>query len=85
MLRIVVALWFVDAPEEVLAFIRGADQEILCLFNFASEEQSVSLPEGKAVETLRGHGFAGSLDADGRSVRLPPGEIFYGLLKQAVG
>jgi len=71
---------FVEAPEDVLAFVRAREQQILCLFNFSAEEQTVAVPANQTVETLRGHGFAGSLDVDSRSIRLPPGEIFYGLL-----
>ena len=71
---------FVDAPEGVLAFVRARNQQILCLFNFSAEEQTVAVPANQTVETLRGHGFSGSLDVDARSIRLPPGEIFYGLL-----
>jgi alpha-glucosidase len=74
-------LAFVAAPDDVLAFVRSGEHQILCLFNFSSEEQSVAVPDGKSVETLRGHGFAASLDGDGRAVRLPPGDIFYGVLR----
>jgi alpha-glucosidase len=71
---------FFDAPEDVLAFVREGKRNILCLFNFGREERVVPIPEDKSLETLRGHGFGGSFHAEERSVRLPAGDIFFGLL-----
>ena len=73
------AIAFLDAPEEVLAFTRdGAGERLVCLFNFGGREARVAVPAGRAVKALDGHGFAGRLEADGRSVRLAAGDGFFG-------
>ena len=72
---------FLDAPEEVLAFTRAGGQErLLCLFNFGKEEERFVVPAGMAVQALQAHGFTGRIEADGRAVRLPPGNAFFGEL-----
>ena len=68
---------FLDAPEEVLAFVRaGAGEDIVCLFNLGKAAARVTAP---AVMTpLAGSGFATRVEADGRSVTLAAGEAFFG-------
>ncbi len=75
---------FVDAPEEVLAFVRaGGGEEIACLFNLSKRQARVRLPA--ALRPLAGSGFAARPEADGLSVTLAPGEAFFGLLDTATG
>ena len=70
---------FLDAPEDVLAFVRsGAGEAIVCLFNLGKRQARVSAPA--ALTPLDGSGFATRPDADGLSVTLGPGEAFFGLL-----
>jgi alpha-glucosidase len=72
---------FFDSAADVLAFARaGAGERLLCLFNFGSEEERFAVPPGLAVEALEGHGFAGRIEAGGRTVLLPPGDAFFGEL-----
>ena len=73
---------FLDAPEEVLAFVRsGGGEEIVCLFNLGKVDARVTAPA--ALTPLAGSGFAARPDADGRSVTLGPGEAFFGRLDAA--
>ncbi len=70
---------FVDAPEDVLAFVRaGSGETILCAFNLGREDARVTAPA--ALTPLAGTGFAATPEADGLSVMLKPGEAFFGLL-----
>ena len=70
---------FLDAPEDVLAFVRsGAGEAIVCLFNLGKRQARVSAPA--ALTPLDGSGFATRPDADGLSVTLGPGEAFFGLM-----
>ena len=69
----------VDAPEDVLAFVRTGDEEkVVCLFNLGAADARVPLSEGMRVLPLAGHGFSGTLDAGGTVVALAPGEAFFG-------
>ncbi len=69
---------FIDAPEDVLAFVRsGGGEAILCLFNLGKTDARVSAPA--ALTPLDGSGFATRPETDGLSVRLQPGEAFFGL------
>ena len=71
---------FVDAPEEVLAFVRShGSEEIACLFNLGKVDARVTAPA--LMTPLDGCGFATRPDADGRSVTLGPGEAFFGRLE----
>ena len=71
------AIALVDAPDDVLAFVReGGDEQIVCLFNFAAAEVAVDLPAGTAVTSL-GADAGSDLDPDGRTVRLAPGAAFW--------
>ena len=70
---------FLDAPEDVLAFVRsGGGEEIVCMFNLGKAKARVAAPG--VLTPLDGTGFAPSLDADGRAVTLQPGDAFFGLL-----
>ncbi len=70
---------FLDAPEDVLAFVRSSDgEDIACLFNLGETEARVSVPA--PVTALDGTGFTVRPEADGSSVRLQPGEAFFGLV-----
>ena len=73
---------FLDAPERVLAFVReNAHERLLCLFNLSADDAAFPLPAGSAVRALEGHGFAGAPDHHGGgTVRLPPGEAFFGAM-----
>jgi alpha-glucosidase len=73
------AIRFLDAPDDVLAFVRsGAGEAILCLFNLGKAEAEVAAPG--TLAPLAGSGSAARPDAGGRRVRLSPGEAFFGLL-----
>jgi alpha-glucosidase len=70
---------FLDAPENILAFIREGDGErIVCLFNLSSTASVFKVPDGLQVTPLSGHGFNSALDSGGRTVRLPAGDAFFG-------
>ena len=71
-----------DAPGEILAFEREHEGErILCVFNLAPEDARFPVPKGIRASWLPGHDFTGVLDSTGRSVHLPPGEAFFGLVR----
>jgi alpha-glucosidase len=68
---------FVDAPEDVLAFVRsGHGEKVLCLFNLGAGEAQVRVPAGMKVSALDGHGFGGTLA--GGTVTLAAGDAFFG-------
>jgi alpha-glucosidase len=68
---------FVDAPADVLAFVReGGGEKVLCAFNISGNAASFALPAGTKVAVLDGHGFGGRLK--GGTVRLAGGDVFYG-------
>ena len=68
---------FVDAPADVLAFVReGGGEKVLCVFNISGNAASFALPRGMKVAALDGHGFGGRLE--GGAVRLAGGDVFYG-------
>jgi alpha-glucosidase len=72
---------FLDADKDVLAFTRiGGGEKLICLFNLGRGPAHFVVPRELKVTALTGHGFAGSLDPGGRSVRLPSGEAFFGVL-----
>ena len=73
------AIDLLDAPGDVLAFIReGHGERLLCLFNLGSGEAVFSIPKGLTAAPLTGHDFAGALQDAGRAVRLAPGDAFFG-------
>jgi alpha-glucosidase len=73
------AIRFIDAPEDVLAFVRsGEGEEIACLFNLGHAAQRVEV--AATLTRLEGSGFTGRPDADQRSMTLAPGEAFFGRL-----
>ena len=64
-----------DAPQDVLAFVREiASERLMCVFNLGSSEQAFTAPF--PVSAVAGHGFAGTLA--GGTVRLAAGEAFFG-------
>ena len=70
---------FLDAPQEVLAFVReGGGETVVCLFNLGGTEARVALSPALPVAALSGHGFGGLLA--GGAVTLPPGDAFFGLV-----
>jgi len=72
------AIAFLDAPEDVLAFVReGGGETVVCLFNLGGAEARVGLPPARKVAPLPGHGYGGVL-ADG-IVTLAPGDAFFGI------
>jgi len=71
-----------DAPADVLAFIREADGErVLCVFNLGRGDAAFTIPAGGTVAALAGHGFTSTIANDGRSVRLPAAGAFFGRLE----
>lgn len=49
---------FIDAPEQVLAFVREYEGEtVLACFNFSEEEQQLHLSDSLSIEAMDGHGF----------------------------
>jgi len=70
---------FLEAPGDVLAFVREADGEtVACLFNFSDQAVSVALPPSMTINALSGHGFAGRMDD--RSLSLAGGDAFFGTI-----
>ncbi len=64
------SIGFLDAPDEVLLFVREhAGERLLCAFNLSGEAVAVPLPPGFAGTDLQGHGFGGRVD--GATLRLP--------------
>jgi alpha-glucosidase len=73
------AIELLDAPADLLAFIRGdGGDRVLALFNLGAREAVFALPAGLAATALSGHGFSGRLD--GRTVRLAAGDAFFGTI-----
>ena len=69
---------FIDAPEDVLAFIREHPHEqIVAAFNLAGDPASWS--HSMSVASLEGHGFSGTLVS--REIKLPPYAAFFGSVK----
>ena len=69
---------FVDASEDILAFIREhAKEHVLAVFNLAGKP--ASLAPSMDVTPLEGHGFSGTLSS--REIKLPPHSAFFGLVK----
>ncbi|MCX5579157.1 alpha-glucosidase family protein [Kaistia terrae] len=70
---------FVDAPGDVLAFVReDGGEKILCVFNLGSSGASFAVPAGMKLTALDGHGFKAGLDAAGRTVSLGGRDAFFG-------
>jgi alpha-glucosidase len=68
---------FLDAPADVLAFLReGEGERLLCVFNISGNAARFALAPGMKVAPLAGHGFSGRLDGD--SIGLAGGDVFYG-------
>jgi len=68
---------FIDAPADVLAFVReGEGEQVFCAFNISDAAASFAPPAGMKLTPLAGHGFAGRLDS-GR-IALSGGDVFYG-------
>jgi alpha-glucosidase len=73
------SIGFVDAPGDVLAFVReDGDEKILCVFNLGSSGASFVVPAGMKLTALDGHGFKAGLDAAGRTVSLGGRDAFFG-------
>ena len=69
---------FVDASEDILAFIREHPKEhVLAVFNLA--RKPASLAPSMDVTPLEGHGFSGTLSS--REIKLPPHSAFFGHVK----
>ncbi len=70
---------FIPTEGDVIAFVRSAGNEaVLCVFNLAQEPATFIIPDGHAVEALKGHGFAGTLN--GKTVTLGVEDAFFGRL-----
>jgi alpha-glucosidase len=70
---------FVDAPGDVLAFVReDGGEKILCVFNLGSSGASFAVPARMKLTALDGHGFKAGLDAAGRTVSLGGRDAFFG-------
>ena len=69
---------FVDAPQDVLAFVRDdANESVLAAFNLSGN--SASLSNSMATAPLDGHGFTATLSS--RGIMLPPYGAFFGRTK----
>ena len=68
---------FLDAPEPVLAFLRGdGDDALLVVFNLSAGAVAWTVPAGIEAQPVDGHGLvAGELD--GRVLRLPACGVVY--------
>jgi alpha-glucosidase len=72
------SIHFVDASQDVLAFIREHPKEnVLAAFNLAGN--LASLAPSMDVTPLEGHGFSGTLSS--REIKLPPHSAFFGHVK----
>jgi alpha-glucosidase len=72
------SIHFVDASQDVLAFIREHPKEnVLAAFNLAGN--LASLAPSMDVTPLEGHGFSGTLSS--RGIKLPPHSAFFGHVK----
>jgi len=70
---------FLDAPEPMLAFERGGNQDrMLVVFNLGAADAEMAVPAGLDVAPLDGHGFTGALE-DGR-LRVSGHDAFFGRL-----
>jgi alpha-glucosidase len=73
---------FLDAPDDVLAFVREGDGEaIVCLFNLGKAPARVTLPS--PVHPIGDLGFGARPEPGGRAVTLAPAEAFFGRFGQA--
>ncbi|MCB8837616.1 alpha-glucosidase family protein [Aurantimonas sp. VKM B-3413] len=73
------AMRFIEAPAEVLAFVRKAGNEALvCAFNLGATEAVLDLAGEGSPTALAGHGFAGR--AEGQRISIPPHDGFIGQL-----
>jgi alpha-glucosidase len=72
---------FLDAPEPVLAFVRGSDDaRVLVAFNLSNAEAAWEPPAlAGRIEVLDGHGLRGGL-SQGATVHLPGYGVFYARL-----
>ena len=69
----------IDAPANVLAFIReGEGERLVVAFNLSATDASFALPAGRSATAISGHGFFGVLE--GRTVRLAGGDGFFGAI-----
>lgn len=69
---------FVDAPPDVLEFVRKhPNEQVLAAFNLS--EAPASLTHSMDVAPLEGHGFSGAFSS--REIRLPPYGAFFGAVK----
>jgi alpha-glucosidase len=65
------AIRFVDAPDQVLAFVRThAQQSLFVAFNLSAEPVSFELPEGVSAQSQTGFGLVGG-HCQSRTVHLP--------------
>ena len=71
------AIRMLDAPEPVLAFVRGDD--LLVVFNLSAAPVDWPLPDGVRATPLEAPGVTPGGLAGG-SITLPPRAAFYGLL-----
>jgi alpha-glucosidase len=72
------SIHFVDASQDVLAFIREHPKEnVLAAFNLGGN--LASLAPSMDVTPLEGHGFSGTLSS--REIKLPPHSAFFGHVK----
>jgi alpha-glucosidase len=69
---------FVDAPDNILAFVRKHEKEsLLAAFNLSGDSASISIPSH--VTPLAVHGFTGVLSQ--REIQLPPYDAFFGKIE----
>jgi alpha-glucosidase len=75
------AIALVDAPPDMLAYIRTHEEErILCVFNLGALESRFPIPQPLVLSPLDGHGYLGHLDPEARAIDIPAGEAFFGLI-----
>ncbi|WDE00218.1 alpha-glucosidase [Thalassomonas actiniarum] len=71
---------FIDAPDDILAFIRrDQDRALLCCFNFADRTSLMPLMSGMNLSALEGHGFQ-SLSQDNETLVLAPHQAVFARL-----
>jgi alpha-glucosidase len=69
---------FVEATEDVLAFVREhASESIVAAFNLSANSSSLTI--SSEIVPLDGHGFSGTCSS--RGIKLPPYAAFFGRMK----
>ena len=68
---------FVDVDDAILSFIRRTGEEaIFCAFNFSTETQEITVPQGLKLDWLEQHCFSGIMKPDG-TISIPSYDAYF--------